>query len=89
VHLPQGEFTTRLTGARATYTISPRMFASTLMQYNSSLNTIETNVRFRWEYEPGSDLFVVYTDGRDTTERRLAALVNRGVAVKFTHLFRF
>jgi hypothetical protein len=89
VQLPQGEFTTRLAGARATYTISPRMFASTLMQYNSSLNTIESNVRFRWEYEPGSDLFVVYTDGRDTAHRRLAELVNRGVAVKFTHLFRF
>ena len=89
VHLPQGDFTTRLAGARTTYTISPRMVASALVQYNSSLNTIETNARFRWEYEPGSDLFLVYTDGRDTTDGRRAELVNRGLAVKFTHLFRF
>ena len=89
VHLPEGTFTTRLVSARTTYTISPRMFTSTLIQYNSSLNTIETNARFRWEYQPGSDLFIVYTDGRDTTDRRVAQLVNRGVAVKFSHLFRF
>jgi hypothetical protein len=24
------------------------------------------NLRFRWEYRPGSELFVVYTDERDT-----------------------
>jgi hypothetical protein len=89
VHLPQGNFTTKLAGARTTYTLSPRMFASALVQYNSSLNTIESNARFRWEYEPGSDLFVVYTDGRDTTDRRLAELVNRGIAIKFSRLFRF
>ena len=89
VQLPQGDFTTKLAGARTTYTISPRMAASALVQYNSSLNTIESNARFRWEYQPGSDLFVVYTDGRDTTDRRLAELVNRGVAIKFSRLFRF
>jgi hypothetical protein len=89
VRLPQGNFTTKLAGARTTYTLSPRMFASVLLQYNSSLNTLETNARFRWEYVPGSDLFVVYTDGRDTADPRLAELVNRGFAVKLTRLFRF
>jgi hypothetical protein len=89
VRLLQGSFTTKLAGARTTYTISPRMFASALVQYNSSLNTLETNARFRWEYIPGSDLFVVYTDGRDTADPRLAELVNRGFAVKLTRLFRF
>lgn len=62
---------------------------TTIRPASSSLNTIETNARFRWEYEPGSDLFVVYTDGRDTTDRRLAQLVNRGIAIKFSRLFRF
>jgi hypothetical protein len=89
VHLPEGKFTTKLAGGRITYTISPRMFTSGLIQYNSSTNSIETNIRFRWEYEPGSDFFFVYTDGRDTTDRRAADLMNRGVAVKLTRLFRF
>jgi hypothetical protein len=89
VSLPQGDFTTRLAGARVNYTITPRMFASALVQYNSSLNSVETNARFRWEYQPGSDVFVVYTDGRGTLNSRLAELMNRGFAVKFTRLFRF
>jgi hypothetical protein len=88
VTLPEGRFTTRLLGARTTYTLTPRMFVSALVQYNSSSNTFETNARFRWEYEPGSDLFVVYTDGRDTSGSRFAALMNRGFAVKFTRLLR-
>jgi hypothetical protein len=47
VRLPEGDFTTKLVGARTTYTLSPRMFVSVLVQYNSSANTIESNARFR------------------------------------------
>jgi hypothetical protein len=89
VTLPEGRFTTTLAGGRTTYTLNPRMFISALVQYNSSTSTLETNARFRWEYQPGSDLFVVYTDGRDTAGPMVAELVNRGVAVKFTRLWRF
>ena len=42
------------------------MFASGLLQYNSTDNSFSSNLRFRWEYHPGSELFVVYTDERDT-----------------------
>jgi hypothetical protein len=66
ISLREGAFTTKLVGARTTYTVTPRMFVSGLVQYNSSLNTLESNIRWRWEYQPGSDLYVVYTDGRDT-----------------------
>ena len=38
------------------YMLSPRMFISALVQYNSSIRTLSTNARFRWEYQPGSDL---------------------------------
>ena len=58
-------------------------------QYNSSTRALETNVRWRWEFEPGSDLFVVYTDGRDATGRGFSRLVSRGLAIKFTRFFRF
>jgi hypothetical protein len=89
ISLREGTFTTRLAGARTTYTLTPRMFVSGLVQYNSSLNTLESNIRWRWEYQPGSDLYVVYTDGRDTFGSRTAALMNRGVAIKATRLLRF
>ena len=47
------------------------MFASALMQYSSADRTFSSNLRFRWEYRPGSELFVVYTDERDTTSPAL------------------
>jgi hypothetical protein len=89
ISLVEGTFTTKLLGARTTYTVTPRMFISGLVQYNSSLNTLESNIRWRWEYQPGSDLYIVYTDGRDTFGARTAALMNRGVAIKATRLLRF
>jgi hypothetical protein len=89
VDLPQGNFTTRLLSARTTYMLSPRAFVGALIQYNSSLSTFTTNVRFRWEYQPGSDLFVVYSEGRNTEAFGPDTLANRGVAVKVTRLLRF
>ena len=89
ISLPGGRTRITLVGVRPTLTITPRMFVSALTQYNSSTNALETNVRWRWEFEPGSDLFVVYMDGRDTTGRGFSRLVNRGLAIKFSRFFRF
>ena len=88
VSLPGGEFTTSVITQRTTYTFTPRMFVSALTQYNSSSQTFSTNVRFRWEYSPGSDLFVVYSDGRDTASDGFPRLANRAFVVKITRLFR-
>jgi len=89
IDLPVGRFTTRLVSSRVNFTVTTRMAASALIQYNSSNSTLSTNARFRWEYQPGSDLFVVYSDGRDTTATGFPRLQNRSFVVKMTHLFRF
>jgi len=93
VALPQGDFTAHLGRVRVNYTVSPRMFFSGLLQYNSSADIVSTNVRLRWEYSPGSELFVVYTEDRDTDllmpVRGGTALRNRGFVVKTNRLFRF
>jgi hypothetical protein len=89
VRLPYGDFDTQLVGARTTYTISPRMLASALLQYNSAAEIASANIRYRWEYRPGSDLFVVYSEGRDTEVPGSPTLSNRSFAVKLTRLFRF
>ena len=65
------------------------MSASALLQYNTTASTFSSNIRFRWEYEPGSDLFVVLTDGRDTKLGGFPQLRNRSFVVKFTKLLRF
>ncbi|HEY7820290.1 MAG TPA: hypothetical protein VIG29_18850, partial [Vicinamibacteria bacterium] len=89
VRLPEGDFETRLVAARFNYMMSPRVALSALAQYNSSADSLETNIRFRWEYQPGSDLFLVYTDGRDTTNSGFSGMLNRTFVVKLTRLFRF
>ena len=90
ITLPQGAFTARVTTTRLTYTFTPRMFASALLQHNSVDNVLSTNVRLRWEYQPGSELFVVYNDQRDTwLDRGFPMLENRAFVVKVTRQFRF
>jgi hypothetical protein len=89
VTLPQGDFTSTLFTTRVTYTVTPRMSASALMQYNSGTASFSNNMRFRWEYRPGSDLFVVLTDNRDTLATGFPELRNRSFVVKLTRLFRF
>ena len=89
VTLPFGDFTTRLVSSRVTYTITPMLFVSGLMQFNSSNNSLSTNARFRWEYHPGSELFVVYNEGRDTLQSGLPDLQQRSFVVKINRLLRF
>jgi len=88
--LPQGGFTTTLVTTRATYTMTPLMFVSALIQYNSDTNGLSTNLRLRWEYQPGSELFIVYNEQRDTlTPNKYPELENRAFIVKVNRLFRF
>ena len=87
--LPNGAFTSQVYRARTDYGFSPRRFISGLVQYSSADHLFSSNFRYRWEYAPGSELFVVYTDERDTTVIGYPALRNRAFVVKLTRLFQF
>ncbi len=89
VTLPAGDFTTTILRTRTDYGFSPRMFISGLVQYSSADRVFSSNYRFRWEYQPGSELFVVYTDERDTTLQGFPGLKNRAFVVKVNKLLRF
>ena len=65
------------------------MFFGGLLQYNSSTDSLSANLTLRWEYRPGSELFVVYNDQRDTSLRGTTFLENRAFVVKITRLFRY
>ncbi|NOT25911.1 MAG: carbohydrate binding family 9 domain-containing protein [Acidobacteria bacterium] len=88
VDLTEGQFTSQLFGSRMTFTSTPFMFTSALLQYNSDTHSLSTNVRFRWEYRPGSELFIVYNDERDTFARAFPDLTNRAFIIKINRLFR-
>ncbi len=91
IDLPVGRFDTTLVSTRTIYAVNPLMFVSALVQYNSATGGVGTNIRLRWEYHPGSELFVVYNENRDDALRpnRFPQLENRAFIVKINRLFRF
>ncbi len=66
VKMPWGNFLVNLTTLRVDYTFSPRMTIRSLTQYNTGTHEISNNIRFNLIHRPGSDLFVVYNDLRQT-----------------------
>ena len=89
VDLLEGSFTATVARARTTFTVTPRMYVSGIVQYNSTTTSVGSNVRFRWEYQPGSEIFVVYTDDYNTDTLPSAdPLRNRALVVKVNRLFR-
>jgi len=89
VNGPGGQADSNLLSSRGTFTISPRMFVSALAQYQSRTDNISLNARFRWEYIAGSELFIVYSDGRTTLNEGFPAVENASFVVKVTRLVRW
>ncbi len=85
VDLPTGDFSTDLVTTRFNYAFSPRMFLNSLIQYNSTLQEVSSNVRFNFIYEPLSDLFVVYNERRSTG----GEVLERALIAKLTYLIDF
>jgi hypothetical protein len=88
VRLVQGEFSRHLAGSRITYTMTPHMFASALVQYRSDGRLASTNARLRWEYRPGSELFIVYNEEHEGLGRNLGLPSNRALIFKINRLLR-
>jgi hypothetical protein len=89
VTLPEGRFRTAVPRVRTTFTVTPRMFVSGLVQFNSENDRVSSNVRMRWEYRAGSELFIVYSEDRDTFDAGFRQPRNRGVAIKINRLLRY
>ena len=84
-----GEFNQHVARTRVNYALSPRAFVSGLLQYNSGSETFGANVRLRWEWAPGSELFVVFTEDRTTDVLdRWSDLSGRQLVIKATRLLR-
>jgi hypothetical protein len=93
IRFPQAQgiqtFNQHVARMRTTYTLNPRAYVSGLVQYASSSNTLSGNFRLRWEWAPGSEIFLVYTEDRNTGElERWSELSNRGLVLKITRLLR-
>jgi hypothetical protein len=84
---PNGELTTNITSFRFGYAFSTKLFTNALVQYNSLDNAFSANLRLDFIHRPGSDLFIVLTEGRGVDDD-LWKLTDRGFTVKLTYLLR-
>jgi hypothetical protein len=85
VALPSGDFKTNLVSTILAYSFNPRMFLNALIQYNSTIGAIESNIRFNFIYKPLSDFFLVYNERRSTT----GEVLERAIIAKLTYVFDF
>ncbi len=89
----RGEGTTAHLGrVKLQMALNPRVSMSTFGQYNSATDRTSLNVRFRYHFREGTDLWIVYNEGlyneRDNglgPRRPLSA--GRAVMVKYSHAF--
>ena len=64
--------------------------AASVPQFRRSRgHCFQQHVRVRWEYSPGSELFVVYGDGRNTDVDGFPQLQSLVLAAKITYLLGF
>jgi hypothetical protein len=72
---------------RVSQSFSPDLFVKAFMQYNDERRAASFNFLFWYIYKPGSDLYIVYNEGRETDlpGDRWSRPRNRSLAVKMTY----
>ena len=61
------------------------MFLNGLIQYNSAVREVSSNLRFNWMYKPLSDFYLVYNERRSST----GLVIERALIAKLTYIFNF
>jgi hypothetical protein len=85
----------QLARLRVRAALDVRMSGNAFVQYNSTSHSLDANVRFRYAFAEGTDLWVVYNEGLDTQQvrdplgERSPLSLSRSVIVKYTHTFGF
>jgi len=80
-----------IAGLRALYMFSTKLSLSAFVQYNSAVHKVISNMRFRYNPKEGTDLYVVFNEGRNTWLQReiphLPEYEQRNITVKFSYTF--
>ncbi len=79
----QQEVDIHLPSLRIGAALNVRLSGTTLVQYNSITERLDLNVRVRYNFSEGTDLWLVYNDGLDESLRSQA----RAFMVKYTRTF--
>jgi hypothetical protein len=93
VSLPVGEFDIRTIGWRLYYYFSTNLYLKAYLQWKDDREATDgdriavSNILLRWTYSPGSDIYLVYNEGRriGPTGHRIS---NRTLLLKTTFFWR-
>jgi hypothetical protein len=76
---------------RGQLAFSPATSVSAFVQFSSAADLITANVRFRWNFREGQDLWIVYSEVSNSDRYRgipvLPRTDSRALIVKYTHTF--
>jgi hypothetical protein len=88
VDVPGGSFQSWITMLQAAYFFSPSLSTRIATQYSSLYEDFIFNFRLRWIYTPGSEMWLVYDEGR-RFGTLLPSLEDRALIFKIVHNFHF
>ncbi len=84
-------FDAHLARLRIGTALNTKVSTNAFIQFNSATNTVSANVRFRYNFREGNDLWIVYDEGMNTDRRRLTPTLPftdiRTIMVKYTFTF--
>jgi hypothetical protein len=84
VSLPGGDFDVGLTNFRISYSFSPTLSISGLIQYHDRDELLATNVRFSWQQSANTGLFIVYNETDD--DQNSPGRPRRELILKYSHI---
>ncbi|MCU0324579.1 MAG: carbohydrate binding family 9 domain-containing protein [Spirosomaceae bacterium] len=80
---PYATRTLLLIGPNVDWAFNKSMFLKAVVQYNTQIKNINTNIRFQWRYRPVSDIYLVFTNNFSDDFR----YKNLGLIFKMNHWF--
>ena len=85
-------FDAHLARLRIGTALNTKVSTNAFIQYNSATNTASANVRFRYNFREGNDLWIVYNEGMNTDRHRLMPALpftdTRTILLKYTYTFQ-
>jgi hypothetical protein len=84
-------FDAHLARLRIGTALNTEVSTNAFIQFNSATNTVSANIRFRYNFREGNDLWIVYNEGINTDRYRLTPTLpftdTRTILVKYTYTF--
>ena len=86
-------FINHILGIRGLLTLTTKTSLSAYVQYNTAIDKVVTNLRFRYNPREGNDFYIVYDEGLNSQLSReiprLPFSSGRTVLLKYTYTFMF